>query len=67
MFVRTIDNNNNIAVYTLDKERIPAEPFTGYVRIGGRRARKEREGRLATSLPTATHNVAAASYADATK
>jgi hypothetical protein len=49
------------------KEEIPAEPFTGYVRIDGRRARKEIEGGLAVSAPTATRKVTSVSYADAVK
>jgi hypothetical protein len=49
------------------KEGIPSEPFTGYVRIDGWRARKEREGGLATSLLIAPCKVADVSYADAVK
>jgi hypothetical protein len=54
-------------VVAVGKEEIPAEPFTGYARIDGRRVRKEIEGRLASPAPTATRKVMGVSYADAVR
>jgi hypothetical protein len=47
---KTTSSTNISPKECVGKEGIPAEPFTGYVRIEGQRARKEREGGLATSL-----------------
>jgi hypothetical protein len=64
---KTINPTNISPHECVDKEEIPAEPFTGYVRIDGRRARKEIEGGLAAPAPTDTRKVTSVSYADAAK